>query len=687
VILPLGVGLGSLLLAYLARQWELRELDRTWYPVAVGSLILVSVILFSTFVRDLTGSLLGRIGFSATASARTIGEAQPPLASNPAFEFIYSEYRLALFTAIAAVLVILARPLIKSDNIRDTGYVVAALATIGLIYLGTPVIKTIAGLFGMDWQVLGLLIATGLIVGATLRHRYDATELYVTVWGGFIVSAAFTQIRFNYYLAAVVGVFNAIFIAQAADVIDIRETTYSVRESAEELEGWQIIAGVTVIFLVLAPFMFPTVVAWETGATDNNRPGAVEIWDDSLEWMNENTPAPGTLERPDGEAMNPTGTYDTPSDGNYDYPEGAYGVQSWWDYGHWITVHGDRIPNANPFQQGATGAANYLLAPNQTAAENALSEQMGDEGETRYVMIDSQMANPNSKFSAPTVFNDDVSFNDYIDVVYRQAGQQFRPVRLRTQQYYESQMIRLYAYHGSAAEPAPIVIDTQQQTVGTQGGGQTQVQVFEQGYQTFGSLAEAQSYVSENPGARIGGIGQHPSERVDALEHYRLIKSHESPSGRYIRSVRRTQQLTNASSFRALRNSPSWVKTFEKVPGATIEGSGAPPGAEVRATASMQIPSNGRTFSYTQYATADEAGNFEMTVPYSTTGYQNFGPENGYTNVSVRATGEYRFAAGQQAVGSAEVSEAQVVGVDNEPVQVELSQPTQISRQSIQTTG
>jgi dolichyl-diphosphooligosaccharide--protein glycosyltransferase len=344
VILPLGVGIGSVFLAYLARQWEARELDRSWYPATVGALILVSAVAFSTFVRDLTGSLLNRIGFSTNAASRTIGEAAPPLADNPPFEFIYSEYRLSLFTAIAAALVMLARPLIQSDDTRDTGYVAAALTTVGLIYLGSPVVDQIAGIFGTSWQVLGLLISSGLIVGATLRHRYDATELYVLVWGAFIISAAFTQVRFNYYLAVVVAVFNAIFIAQASDLLDLRSTAGSVRESVDSLEGWQVMAGVTIVFLVLAPFVFPTVAAWDTGASDSNRPGAVEIWDGSLEWLSEETPAPGTLGDPDAEAMDPTGTYERPADGNFDYSDGAYGVQSWWDYGHWITVHGERIP-------------------------------------------------------------------------------------------------------------------------------------------------------------------------------------------------------------------------------------------------------------------------------------------------------------------------------------------------------
>jgi len=65
-----------------------------------------------------------------------------------------------------------------------------------------------------------------------------------------------------------------------------------------------------------------------------------------------------------------------PPDGDFfEYPEGAYGVQSWWDYGHWITTRAERIPNANPFQQNAGEAADYLLAPSEEASREVLASQ------------------------------------------------------------------------------------------------------------------------------------------------------------------------------------------------------------------------------------------------------------------------------------------------------------------------
>ena len=119
--------------------------------------------------------------------------------------------------------------------------------------------------------------------------------------------------------------------------------------------------------------------------------------------------------------------------------------------------------------------------------------------------------------------------------------------------------------------------------------------------------------------------------------------------------------------------SEAWVKTFERVDGATVEGNG-PANAEVEASVQMEM-SSGETFVYRQFVRTDENGDFEMTVPYSTTGYDEYGPENGHTNVSVRAATEYQFVAvtnGTGFVGTADVTEGQVIGEDDTPVQVEL---------------
>ncbi|MFQ3318586.1 MAG: asparagine N-glycosylation enzyme membrane subunit Stt3, partial [Natronomonas sp.] len=182
-----------------------------------------------------------------------------------------------------------------------------------------------------------------------------------------------------------------------------------------------------------------------------------------------------------------------------------------------------------------------------------------------------------------------------------------------------------------------------------------------------------------------GGVLGQPSERVEALEHFRLVHGSEAAV---------------ASPFRRAigQNQPreSWVKTFERVDGATIKGTG-PANATVQTSVQMRIPTTNQTFFYNQFAETDENGNFEMVVPYSTTGYDNYGPENGHTNVSVRATGPYIFQAFPQDsivawTGQTEVTEGQVIGENQTAVTVELegqepggANETQSQQRTVQT--
>jgi oligosaccharyl transferase (archaeosortase A-associated) len=697
IILPLGVAVGSVFLAWLARQWEQKEHSSDTYPAAVAGLILISAVFIWIVIPSLwsvlTGRLLSTVGFSATASARTIGEAQPPLQGASFSNFVLSQYGLAFFLALAAVLYILARPLYRSDDTNHTLYIPAALAVIGSVYAVPQAYGAIGGLVGVDWQVIGLLIAAAFLVGATLLVEYDAEELYFVVWAAFIGSAAFTQVRFNYYFAVVVAVGAAYFLQVALDAIELTSL-----DALRDIEGWQALTAVAVFAVLLLPLLFPAAGAapvWQAG--NSSQPGSVVQWDESLQWMNDETPHPGTLEGADN-PMELYGTYERPADGDFEYPEGAYGVQSWWDYGHWITTRAERIPNANPFQQNAGEAADYLLAPGEEEAAEVLASQSTEGNDTRYVMVDWQMASPNSKFNAPvTFYSGNETVRDFNELLYQRVegpqGQQGglrAALQIRTQRYHESQMIRLYQHYGSAVEPQPVVLDWEPQTAQTQAGEQVEIKVLPsegQAIRRFDNLSAAQSYVEEDGSAQVGGVMGVPSERLDALEHYRLVHATEAP-GRspyaqqaQILSQRfgvDLQSTFGESLFGAFRD--DFVKTFERVPGATVEGSGAEPGQEVEATVEMAKPS-GETFEYTQYATADEDGSFEFTLPYSTTGYDEFGPENGYTNTSVRATGPYNVTTERttgddlyttQRVGQVEVTEGQVVGEDDSAATVEL---------------
>ncbi|VTT88172.1 transmembrane oligosaccharyl transferase [Halorubrum sp. DM2] len=696
VVLPLGVAVGAVFLAWLAREWEARNLDVSTYPPTVGGLILASAgvvwLAIPSLWSTLTGNLLNFVGFSSSATFRTIGEGGPPLQDATFTNFVLSQYGLAFFLALAAVLYILARPLYRSDDTNHTLYIPAALAVVGSVYAVPQAYGAVGGVVGLDWQVVGLVLAAAFLVGATFLVEYDAEELYFVVWAAFIGSAAFTQTRFNYYLAVVVAVGTAYFLQVAFDALDLTSL-----DAVKNVEGWQVLTVLAVLAILLVPLVGVATPVWTAG--NSSQPGSVVQWDESLQWMNDETPQPGELGGADN-AMDPYTTYERPADGDFDYPDGAYGVQSWWDYGHWITTRAERIPNANPFQQNAGEAADYLLAPSEQQAAEVLASQSDEGNQTRYVMVDWQMASPNSKFNAPvTFYSGNETVRDFNELLYErvqgQNGQQGglrAALQTRTQRYHESQMIRLYQHYGSAVEPDPVVLDWEPQTAQTQSGEQVDIKVLPsegQPVQRFDNLSAARSYAEEDGSAQVGGVMGVPTERVEALEHYRLVHATQAP-GRspYAQQAQilaqrfgvDLQATFGESLFGAF--SDDFVKTFERVPGATVEGSGAAPGQEVEATVEMR-KLNGQTFEYTQYATADENGEFELTLPYSTTGYDEFGPENGYTNTSVRATGPYNVSTAQttgedlyttEQFGQVEVTEGQVVGEDDTAATVELEE-------------
>jgi dolichyl-diphosphooligosaccharide--protein glycosyltransferase len=106
----------------------------------------------------------------------------------------------------------------------------------------------------------------------------------------------------------------------------------------------------------------------------------------------------------------------------------------------------------------------------------------------------------------------------------------------------------------------------------------------------------------------------------------------------------------------------------------------------VTASTELRIPNTNSTFTYTQQAETNSEGEFEITLPYATTGYDEYGPENGYTNVSVRATGPYTIGTPGtlNETGSIvsyrsnlSVPEGQVNGDENGTVSVELERNSQ----------
>ena len=631
---------GVVFLAWLSREVERRDLSRYAYPGIVFGLIVTVAGLTAFILPDLFSFFYSQVdrvlGFitSPGTAAGTIGEAQPP---QERLGYLYDRYQFATVTAALGALIILVRQ--------------------------------------------------------TMPERAEGQQLLIVVWAAFMIAATWTQVRFGYYLTIPVGALNAVLIGL------IVKTLGSATDREFSIEPYQVMTVAAVVLLMFVPLLGVPMVGADVTAADQadgqSRAGAVVAWNGGLEWMSENTPQEGQYANPDGEPMELFGTFDRTD--NYEYPDGSYGVLSWWDYGHWITTQAERIPNANPFQQGASDAPYFLLAQSEDEALDEL-EQRFDESEnaqTRYVMIDWKMTETetlrpfiNGKFFAPVQFHDNFSQGDFYQPLYLTSPDQLgsrqelftQRIMAHNQPYYESMVTRLYHYHGSYRNPSPI---------GVQRGGLSQG---DRPVQSFENVSAAREWASQRADRSVGGVGVLPQESVGALEHFRLVHMNDVsavPSRnlsereqnlrdaglRFSQALRvnRDSQITGLAPRALVGNNPAWTKTFERVPGATVEGTG-PANSELLLAVQLE-PENGEPFSYQQRIETDASGEFNTTVPYATEGYDEWGVEEGYTETNVRANGNYTIQSASSAA-TFDVSEGQVIGEDDSVVEVSLGAGT-----------
>ncbi len=313
-------------------------------------------------------------------------------------------------------------------------------------------------------------------------------------------------------------------------------------------------------------------------------------WKESLEWMGAHTPDTGV------------DYYKVYNRDTFSYPAQAYGVMSWWDYGHMITYIAKRIPNANPFQAGvagANGSAAFFMSQSETGANTILK----NDG-TRYVITDIEM--DTGKFWAmATWYNTSAGAGPYQRpylVPSPDNPGQYGAVTLYDIPYFQTMVSKLHNFDGSMTEPTTAYYV--EYTESGSSGRPYPVITRAENMDFAKAKANVDLFNGKAPAGQraaiLNDIMLKPLSSIPALQHYRLV--HESP-----RNV--------------LSSSPpdvKYVKIFEFVSGAKIKGEGI-----------IEIPlvsNTGRAFVYQQAST-----NGEFIVPYSTTG-------NPY---DVKATGKY----------------------------------------------
>ena len=584
-ILLIGAA-AAIIFALVSRYLKQSGLSRYYYPGIIAGATLIGTAILYFAIPQFTRPLLAGLSIfqQKTGGAATVGEASPLFANG-----------------------------------------------LGNVLSWFPGIGSVEGLYSFHTNgIIALLLTTFtfalvalVLLAARNIRKPRPVDIAIFCWSFIMLVMLLAQNRFAYYYAinvAVLTAFLIVWILQKLDIEDhdlditnLKDTPGLIRSNLKIF-----IAAILIFALIVLPSMSWSIAfARSSGGPDSD-------WLTSTAWLENNTPKPG---------MTLYEKYERPAEGRYDYPDSAYGIMSWWDYGHLIEVVGHRIPNANPFQQGIgsvtlnkPGSSPFFLAENESQAEKVLAELDRNRSgymNTKYVMVDQQMAT--GKFHAMAAWSG-ISNSNYMGAFLQEQGpQQYIQFLFYREPYFKSMTARMFFFDGTETDGSQGV-GLAYQAMETESGSivpvlaeppkitrnRTEIEEFTRASNEKGYLTEIGS---TNPAV--------PAVPLDALQHFRLVHESETP-------VTTTGQ--------------KWVKIFEHVPGAVVQGN-APAGTRV--TAAINILTNqNRIFEYRQSNISDSQGQFTLVLPYSTDG-----PSEGGTQFDTMPQGNYTLFAGDTVYG------------------------------------
>ena len=227
------------------------------------------------------------------------------------------------------------------------------LARVG-IQEAMPIFR-VYGLFSLP--VIGLIFSLGglVILGHSIKlndHRRD--RLLFLIWAGLSMALMISQVRFLFLFSISGSVLVALLFFWGMDRIGSMERSRKVDHGTAKVVG----AAILLILIIPLAINLPGVAKY--------KPEISGDWNDSLDWVSENTP--------------PTAGFDRPVEA------AEYGILSWWDYGNWILYKSKRPVVANNFQAGAEDAARFFLAE---AEDDALA--IAEIRNVRYFITDQKM--------------------------------------------------------------------------------------------------------------------------------------------------------------------------------------------------------------------------------------------------------------------------------------------------------
>ena len=310
---------------------------------------------------------------------------------------------------------------------------------------------------GFFVSLLGIFILI-----SNIFRKVKPEEVLTLVWSVFIFFAIYGQNRFAYYYSVNVSILGAYVGSLLLEKVKWDEFDEKFKASVKSTSGIKSfvkffrvehLAAVLAIVVILIYPTFGLAMQYTSGLDNPN-----SEWSEACTWLRSNTTDTG---------MDFNAIYEPPKNGElFQYPSTAYGVMSWWDYGHYIEVMGHRMPNANPFQQGIggrrrsineknePGAASFFTAPSEEEASVVLKaiDPRPDKVGARYIMSDAIMAT--DIFMAMPEWTLDT--NGYF-MTYVIGG---RSAILPADRYYNSMEARLHIFDGNGLKQYRMVHET-----------------------------------------------------------------------------------------------------------------------------------------------------------------------------------------------------------------------------------
>ncbi|MFC1908816.1 oligosaccharyl transferase, archaeosortase A system-associated [Chloroflexota bacterium] len=407
-----------------------------------------------------------------------------------------------------------------------------------------------SGIF--SWGVVWGNFSTGfylsiisLLILAWRFKRGAPERNLLLIWSIVIVLATLGQRRFAYYLAVNVAILTGYFSWQFLQLVFHVTDWLSMRISFADFrtkmtnsldliptpapeEGKKRTKRENNFYPLKYAFLFLTIIAVFFFVYMFNINGAVksakqarfapsDAWHSALYWMKDNTPDPF------GGSDSYYQLYERPqAEESFNYPESAYGVISWWDYGYWITRIAHRLPYTNPSQDPIpiTNIARFLLSQDENSAREPIQE-----ADSAYIILDSMMAT--SKFWAFVSWADK-DLMEFIEPYYFPYEDNLVPVNLFTPAYYNSMNSRLYNFDGKAVIPEDVLVISYEEKVTSQ---EKTIRVITD-FENLPGYDEALEFIESKQPANYKIVGNdplHSTVPLEALEDYKLVFS--SPTG------------------------------------------------------------------------------------------------------------------------------------------------------------